>query len=103
MRFDLQARHQQVDKLLENKLSFDSDDAQLSIYDTYESAFNVPLSSSNVLFSGMLQGKKVDFTFDLQVSIEPLFFVPQEKSQCGVFLYCPMLLLQEIQYTYRNS
>jgi AraC-like DNA-binding protein len=59
MRFDLQARHQHIDKLVENKLSFDSDDAQLSIYDTYESAFNVPLSSSNVLFCGMLQGKKV--------------------------------------------
>lgn len=59
MRFDLQARHQQIDKLVENKLSFDSDDAKLSIYDTYESVFNVPLSSGNVVFCGMLQGKKV--------------------------------------------
>lgn len=59
MRLDLQARHQQIDKLVENKVSFNSDHAQLSIYDTYERAYNVPLSSNNVLFCGMLQGKKV--------------------------------------------
>jgi AraC-like DNA-binding protein len=59
MRSDLQARHQHIDSMIENKLSFDSDEAQLSIYDTYQRSFNVPLSASNVLFCGMLKGKKI--------------------------------------------
>lgn len=45
--------------LVENKLSFAATDSELSIYDTFEPAARVKLSSDQVLFCGMVTGKKV--------------------------------------------
>ncbi len=48
-----------VDVLIENKLTFASDSAHLSIYDTYKNAQKVALHSSELLFCGMITGKKI--------------------------------------------
>lgn len=55
----LQKKRQRIDKLIENKVSFSADHADLSVYDTYQDARNVVLHSSELLFCGMIAGKKV--------------------------------------------
>ncbi|WP_435274761.1 helix-turn-helix domain-containing protein [Psychrobium sp. nBUS_13] len=45
--------------LVENKLSFAGDNAQLSIYDTFEQAKAIDLVSDQLMFCGMVSGKKV--------------------------------------------
>ncbi|RXF02560.1 helix-turn-helix domain-containing protein [Pseudoalteromonas sp. PS5] len=48
-----------IDRLIENKVSFAANNVELSIYDTYESANKVKLTSGEVLFCAMVSGKKV--------------------------------------------
>lgn len=45
--------------LVENKISFAGPETQLSIYDTFEQANRVRLKSDQLLFCGMVSGKKV--------------------------------------------
>ncbi|KXJ51371.1 MAG: AraC family transcriptional regulator [Colwellia sp. Phe_37] len=45
--------------LVENKISFAGPDTELSIYDTFEQAQRVQLASDQLLFCGMVSGKKV--------------------------------------------
>lgn len=45
--------------LVENKISFAGPDTELSIYDTFERANRVQLKSDQLLFCGMVSGKKV--------------------------------------------
>jgi AraC-like DNA-binding protein len=45
--------------LVENKVTFTGPDSELSIYDTYEQAERVQLKSDQLLFCGMVTGKKV--------------------------------------------
>lgn len=45
--------------LVENKVSFAANESELSIYDTFENASKVKLSSDQMLFCGMVTGKKV--------------------------------------------
>lgn len=45
--------------LVENKLSFAGPDSELGIYDTYEVANKVKLSSDQLLFCAMVSGKKI--------------------------------------------
>ncbi len=45
--------------LVENKISFADTQSELSIYDTFESASRVNLASDQLLFCGMVSGKKV--------------------------------------------
>ena len=45
--------------LVENKISFAASETELSIYDTYEKAKRVQLKSDQLLFCGMVSGKKV--------------------------------------------
>ncbi|GAA0822352.1 AraC family transcriptional regulator [Colwellia sp. D2M02] len=45
--------------LVENKLSFAGPDSELAIYDTYEVANKVKLSSDQLLFCAMVTGKKI--------------------------------------------
>ena len=45
--------------LVENKVSFAAENSELSIYDTYQSVERVHLSSDQLMFCGMLTGKKV--------------------------------------------
>ncbi len=49
----------QPKKLVENKVSFSGPHAELSIYDTYQSVEHVELSSDQLMYCGMIQGKKV--------------------------------------------
>ncbi|WP_282114327.1 AraC family transcriptional regulator [Pseudoalteromonas arctica] len=55
----LNKKRQQLDVLIENKVSFAADSSELSIYDTYQSAQKVALHSNELLFCAMLSGKKV--------------------------------------------
>ncbi len=45
--------------LVENKVSFAGPDSELSIYDTYQQAYRVKLRSDQLLFCGMVTGKKI--------------------------------------------
>ncbi|KZN35226.1 hypothetical protein N480_19470 [Pseudoalteromonas luteoviolacea S2607] len=55
----LNKQRQKVSSLVENRVHFAAKDVELSIYDTYENAERIRLCSSEVLFCGMLAGKKV--------------------------------------------
>lgn len=46
-------------KLIENRVSVAGENAELSIYDTYFPAEKVALSSSHVLYCGMVTGRKI--------------------------------------------
>lgn len=46
-------------KLVENKTSFAGPSSEVSIYDTYESASRVILDSDELLFCGMISGRKI--------------------------------------------
>jgi len=48
--------------LIENKVSFYGPDSELSIYDTYRSAERVRLDADNLLYCGMVTGKKVMYS-----------------------------------------
>ncbi|APE05383.1 AraC family transcriptional regulator [Alteromonas sp. MB-3u-76] len=56
---NLDKKRQQLDVLIENKVTFSADSSELSIYDTYESAQKVALHSNELLFCAMLTGKKI--------------------------------------------
>ncbi|MCF2859815.1 AraC family transcriptional regulator [Pseudoalteromonas sp. SMS1] len=55
----LNKQRRKVSTLVENRVHFAAKDVELSIYDTYENAQHIRLCSSEVLFCGMLTGKKV--------------------------------------------
>ncbi|PHS27552.1 MAG: AraC family transcriptional regulator [Methylophaga sp.] len=56
---DLDSRREQRHLLIENKVSFQGPDSELSIYDTYRTASRVGLGADQLLFCGMVTGKKV--------------------------------------------
>ncbi|MCF4007895.1 MULTISPECIES: AraC family transcriptional regulator [Gammaproteobacteria] len=62
----LTQKRQRINVLVENKVSFAGEHAELSIYDTYQDAQQVALHSSELLFCGMLTGKKVMHVADCQ-------------------------------------
>lgn len=45
--------------LVENKVSFAAENSELSVYDTYQVAERVKLQSDQLLFCGMVSGKKI--------------------------------------------
>jgi hypothetical protein len=52
-------RHQHVVRdLVENRTVYESHEVELSIYDTFESAEKVKLKADEVLYCGMITGKK---------------------------------------------
>jgi AraC-like DNA-binding protein len=55
----LNKHRQQLNVLIENKVTFAADNSELSIYDTYQNAQKVALHSNELLFCAMLSGKKV--------------------------------------------
>ncbi|MGO2012319.1 MAG: helix-turn-helix domain-containing protein [Pseudoalteromonas sp.] len=69
-------KRQAVDVLIENKITFASDNAELSIYDTYQDAQKVALHSSELLFCGMICGKKIMHVGDSDYHKE---FLPQQS------------------------
>lgn len=46
-------------KLIENRVAIAGENSQLSIYDTYHPANRVALSSSHLLYCGMISGRKI--------------------------------------------
>lgn len=72
----LTKKRQAVDVLIENKVTFASDNAELSIYDTYQDAQKVALHSSELLFCGMISGKKIMHVGDSDYHKE---FLPQQS------------------------
>lgn len=52
-------RHHKRQLLIENKLTFAGPESELSIYDTYQSASGVGLDAEQILYCGMVSGKKV--------------------------------------------
>lgn len=55
----LSKRRENRHSLVENKLSFHGPETELSIYDTYRKATRVGLDANELLFCGMVAGKKV--------------------------------------------
>ncbi|SGZ08480.1 AraC family transcriptional regulator [Moritella viscosa] len=62
--------------MVENKISYDGPESQLSIYDTFQEAKRVKLKSDQPLFCAMLCGKKVMHTLDASYDSD---FVPHES------------------------
>ena len=62
--------------LIENKISFAGPESELSIYDTYRQADRVGLSSDQVMFCGMINGKKIMHSPDNNQS---QVFLPHES------------------------
>lgn len=61
MRVDtsLEERRAKRQLLVENKLSFAGPDTELSIYDTYRESIGVGLDAGQLLYCGMIEGKKI--------------------------------------------
>ena len=55
----LSKRREKRQLLIENKLSFQGPETELSIYDTYRSASRVGLDAEQLLYCGMVTGKKI--------------------------------------------
>ncbi len=55
----VQKQRMQPDTMVENKISFAASNAELSIYDTFENAERVHLKSDQLLYCGMISGKKI--------------------------------------------
>ncbi|MDO6777411.1 AraC family transcriptional regulator [Shewanella sp. 10N.286.52.C2] len=60
----LQLQRSKPKVLVENKISFAGPESELSIYDTFEQASRVALQSDQLLFCGMVTGKKVMHSVD---------------------------------------
>ena len=52
-------RYKNRSLLIENKISFAGPESELSIYDTYRQANRVGLHSDQIMFCGMINGKKI--------------------------------------------
>ena len=70
-------RRKPDDALVENKLTFSGSDSELSIYDTYRSASRVGLNASQLMYCGMVKGKKIMHSVDL--TDEGRIFLPHES------------------------
>lgn len=58
-KLSLSKRREKRQLLIENKLQFAGPDSELSIYDTYRAATRVGLAADQLLFCGMVSGRKV--------------------------------------------
>jgi len=56
---DIVKNRNEKQKLVENKLTFAGPDSELSIYDTYSTASRVGLDAPELMYCGMVQGKKI--------------------------------------------
>ena len=67
----LQVQRKNPRTLIENRIDYAGANAELSIYDTYESCKAVGLNSEEVTFCGMLSGKKVVHHGDETIDFTP--------------------------------
>lgn len=58
-KLSLRKRREKRQLLIENKLQFAGPESELSIYDTYRAATGVGLAAEQLLFCGMVSGRKV--------------------------------------------
>jgi len=58
-KLSLEQRRNKRQLLVENKLTFDGPAAELSIYDTYRSVSGVRLDAGQLMYCGMVSGKKI--------------------------------------------
>lgn len=65
--------------LVENKTSFYGPDSEVSIYDTYENASRIPLGASELLFCGMVSGRKVMHSNNSEHIKKEQVFLPHES------------------------
>lgn len=65
--------------LIENKISFAGPDSEVSIYDTYEAASRVRLDAGELLFCGMVTGRKVMHTTGTDSIAKGQVFLPHES------------------------
>lgn len=57
--FPTSGRHENRQLLVENKLTFNGPETELSIYDTYRNSTGVTLNADHLLYCGMVSGRKV--------------------------------------------
>ncbi len=70
--------------LVENKVCFSADNSELSIYDTYQSASRVALSSDQLMFCGMITGKKIMHSANANTTFLPhesFVMAPDQKVE----------------------
>ncbi len=65
--------------LIENKISFAGPDSEVSIYDTYEAASRVRLDAGELLFCGMVSGRKIMHTTGTESIDKGQVFLPHES------------------------
>jgi AraC-like DNA-binding protein len=69
-------KHRKPLKMVENQICFSGQESELSIYDTYAIAERVPLRADQLLFCGMVTGRKVMHSQKLST---PQTFLPHES------------------------
>ena len=74
----LTRRREKRKLLVENKLSFQGPDTELSIYDTYRASSRVGLAAEQLLYCGMVSGKKIMHS-GYQDSEQSQIFLPHES------------------------
>ncbi|PVZ68976.1 helix-turn-helix domain-containing protein [Pelagibaculum spongiae] len=66
-------------KLIENQTAFIGPESELSIYDTYQQIEKVPFKADELLFCGMISGKKLIHHNQLKLNSVPQVFIPHES------------------------
>lgn len=66
-------------KLIENRVSFAGPHAELSIYDTYQASKNIELDSGELLYCGMISGRKIMHGHQLNNSKYEIEVLPHES------------------------
>src|SRR5210317_825110 len=74
-RLDKINKYRKPKKLIENRIQFNGPESEVSIYDTYESASKVGLDADQLLYCGMISGKKIMHS----PGEDPQVFLPHES------------------------
>ena len=75
-KLQLEKRREKRQLLIENKLTFAGPETELSIYDTYRAASGVGLDADQLMYCGMVKGKKIMHDFQ---QAEGQVFLPHES------------------------
>ncbi|WP_456405803.1 AraC family transcriptional regulator [Thiolapillus sp.] len=65
--------------LIENRVGFTGEDSEVAIYDTYEAATRVHLDAEELLFCGMISGRKIMHHPDDPADSSGTVFLPHES------------------------
>lgn len=68
-------KYRKPKKLIENRIQFNGPESEVSIYDTYEPASKVGLDADQLLYCGMISGKKIMHS----PGEDPQVFLPHES------------------------